>query len=179
MSLPSTHLYYYYNINNSMSFFKTGIFYIGNNDVFIMGNCQQHDDEKIKLDLQFINVIYYNHCPSYNTITSNSYEVVETLYFDNMEDAINLQQMLKYWYKYHDHKCNKKFITYSYLRIDKLCDIVQYKSATLLDYIIYNKKLDMKDMNSIPFSYELREKINNVYNKNIFNLAEFEFELEV
>ncbi len=174
MRIPSTHLYYYYNIDYSMSCFKTGIFYIGNHNIFITGKCHQNYNQKIKLNIEIINVACYNHCASYNAISSNSYQEVDTLYFDSIEDAINIQQMLKYWHSYHDFKCTKLFIQYTTFRIDKLCDIIQYKSNSLVDYIIYNKKLAMEDMKSIPFSYELREKINTAYNKQIFNLAELE-----
>jgi hypothetical protein len=106
---------------------------------------------------------------------SDSYEKVGTYYYDKIEDAININEMLKYWNKYKDFKCDKQFKSSTLFKITNgnILNKIKYRSMNLIDYIIYNKLITMEEMNSLPNSYNLREKINYVYDKNIFNLDEF------
>jgi hypothetical protein len=163
----------YYNIYLDNNFIdKWGVFYIGDGDVFIMGHTFIHNKNKIKLEITFINS--YNKY-NINMIVSNSYEKVETVYYDTVADAININEMLKYWIKYKDYKCTKQFKLLTTINIieGSLLNKIQYKPETLLDNIIYNKMLKMEDMEYVPFSLGLREKINDVYENNIFDLNEF------
>ncbi len=175
MSLPSTHLYYYYKIENDNTGYS--LFYIGNHNVFIYGYGMKTLKKKISLSIVFINVLCYNHCASNNAITTDSYMNIDTLYFDTFEDAINIKQLLKYWHKYNNYKFEDKFYHPSYFRIPQICQMIQYRPAKLVDYIIYNKMLKEEEMKYIPFSYKLRKQINNNYDKDIFNLKDFEFEI--
>ncbi len=184
MELHPTEVCYNLYINNDPTH-NWGVFYIGNGDVFIQGTTYIHHNEndKIKLQIMFINSWYkYN----INMIVSDSYETVGKYYYDTIEDAINLTEMLKYWIKYKDFKCNKQFKKSTTFKMNEgdLLKKIQYRSPTLVDYIIYNKNLSMEDMKYVPHAYNIREKINYVYDKNIFNLEEFNwnnfnFSLEV
>ena len=88
---------------------------------------------------------------------------------------MNLDEMIKIWIEYKNFKCNKMFILHTTFRIidGNLLNKVQYRSDTLVDYIIYNKMINKNDMSWIPFSPNIREKINYVYNQKIFDMDEF------
>jgi hypothetical protein len=163
----------YYNITIQQDLFnKWGQFYIGNGDVFIMGQTYSlhGENDKIILELTFINSWYkYN----INFIMSDSYEKVGKHYYDTIEDAINMDEMIKYWIMYKDFKCNKLFISSTSFKINgNILNKIKYRTMSLVDQIIYNKLIKLEDMETLPNSYNLCEKINKVYNKNIFNLDE-------
>ncbi len=172
----------YYNINiDKDNVLPYGCFYIGNGNIFLFGmtysfHNNQENKNKILLHIKFINSLNKN---NKNMIVSNSYETVEETFYDSIEDAINLKEMLRIWIKYMNHKCDKKFIKTASFKIipdvnENHLNKIEYKKSTLVDTIIFNKKLKMEDMQYVPFSYDLREKINITYNQDIFDLNEFD-----
>ncbi len=156
-----------------------GCFYIGDGNIFLIGNTyifhnNQYYRNKILLNIKFINSLNnYN----IDSILSDSYETIEEIFYNSIDDAINMNEMLKLWNKYKTHKCNKKFISPVSFKITNgnLLNKIKYTTLTLVDYIIFNKKLKMEDMQNLPFSYELREKINFAYNKDIFDMNEVNY----
>jgi hypothetical protein len=182
MELKPTEFCYNIYINNNDPC-KYGIFYIGNGDIFIKGTTYilHGENDKVKLELTFINSSY-----SYNIdyIVSNSYEQIDIKYYNTIEDAINMKEMIKFWCNYKDYKCNKQFKYTTMFKINdgNLLNKIQYRTSTLVDYIIYNKMLKItegNDMSYIPNCPILHEKINYVYNKEIFNLSELNFILDI
>ena len=178
MDLLPTEVYYHIYTNNNL-IDKWGEFYIGNGDIFIKGTTYvlHGENNKVKLELTFINSSYV-----YNTdyIISSSYETIHTAYYDTIDDAINKNEMLKYWNQYKDYKCNKKFIASTTFKINygNLLNKIQYSTPSLVDIIIYNKKLKKEDMIYVPFSPKIREKINLVYNEEIFDMNIFNISIE-
>jgi hypothetical protein len=154
-----------------------GVFYIGNGHVFIQGDTTSlQGGDKIKLDITIINSHY-----KYNTnyIVSNSYQVIDTRYYDTLEDAVNIEEMIKLWIQNKDFKCNKKFIQSTTFKINNgnLLNKMQYRTMSLVDYIVYNKMIDKNNMEYVPFCPEIRMKINLVYDKNIFDMNIFNMDI--
>ncbi len=175
IKLHPTEVYYNLYINNGKPL-ECGCFFVGNGNIFIKGETYilHGENDKIKLQIIFINPSYTNNI---DYIMSDSYEVVENKYYDTIEDAININEMIKIWCHYKDYKCNKKFIKQSIFKTPEgnLLNKIQYRTFSLVDHIIYNKmlKIENNDMEYVPNSYYLHEKINYIYNKKIFNLDEF------
>ncbi len=163
----------YYHIYTDTKFIDNwGEFYIGNHDIFIKGTTfvLHGENNKVKLELTFINSSY-----AYNTdyIMSSSYEKIHTAYYDTIDDAINKNEMLKYWIQYKDYKCNKKFKVSTTFKIGNQLNKMQYRTPSLVDLIIYNKKINKNEMKYVPLAPEICRKINLVYNEEIFNLNIF------
>lgn len=164
----------YYNIYINEIPLKYGTFYVGNGNTFIHGHTYSlhGENDKIKLEITLINSDNKNNI---DHISSNSYQVIDNKYYDTIEDAVNIEELLKSWVQYKDYKCNKKFIKSTVFKIQEgnLLNKIQYRTLSLVDYIIYNKLIKGDDMPYIPFSYTIREKINYVYNQKIFDMNEF------
>ena len=151
-----------------------GEFYIGNNNIFIYGRTYSlhGTNDKIKLDITFINSFYmYN----IDYIISNSYQKIKTEYYDTIEDAINIDEMIKHWVQYRDYKCTNDFKSPRTFNIfnGTLLNKIQYRQNTLVDYIVYNKMIKMEDMKYVPFCPDICRKINYVYDSNIFDIEKF------
>ncbi len=173
MDIKNTEVYY--NIYKTFNeFYDVGLFYIGNGNIFLRGvivNTFRGESYKFKLIIQFINSKSNNS----NTIYSNSHDIIGERYYNSVEDAVNINEMFKIWNKYRNHKCDKQYNSIAEFKTIKgnLLNKIKFKSFSMVDSIIFNKKLQMEDMKYIPFNYELRRKINIAYDKDIFNLNEF------
>jgi len=177
MTLLPTEVYYNIHINKDDPL-PYGSFYIGNGDVFIFGTTYSlHGNDKIKLGITFINS-HYKHNTNY--IVSNSYQTINFLYYNTIEDAINIEEMIKLWIQNKDFKCNKKFIQSTTFRISNgnLLNKIQYKTMSLVDYIIYNKMINKNDMKYVPMEPNICAKINLVYNEIFFDMNLFNIDFE-
>jgi hypothetical protein len=165
----------YYNIYKRFTqFYDVGIFYIGNGNIFLRGVTVKNfpgEPSKFIFIIQFINSTSNDS----NNIYSNSYEIVEKRYYNSVEEAININEMFKIWNKYRNHKCEKQYNSTAKFNIPKggILNKIKLKSFSLMDTIIFDKKIQMEDMKYIPFNYELRRKINLAYDKDIFDLNKF------
>ena len=162
----------YYNFNNKSND-KWLIFYIGNYNKFIMGQTLIYHDQKFKIKLE-ITIINSLHKYNIDRIVSNSYKLVDTIYYDDINE-INLNEMIRIWNKYKDIECSTKFkYTRSFIVSGNLLNKILYKPFSLVDYIIYNKLIKEEHYSYVPFSPLLREKINAVYEEEIFDMDVFD-----
>ena len=148
----------YYNINENF-------YYIGNGDIFIQGVYFEQQN--------IINITCIKSCYKYNIemIVSFSYMKVGTYKFDNIDDAINFNEMIKMWNTYNNYYLDI-YYTYpmSFKLVGNILNQIQYKNVSLFDIILY-KKIISKDnliMINMCFTNKKKEKINKIYNKIIF-----------
>ena len=147
----------YYNINDN-------VYYIGNGEIFIQGVYFEQQN------IIFITCI--KSCYKYNIemIVSFSYIKVAEYIFNNKDDAINFNEMIKMWNMYNNYYLDVYF-TYptSFKLVGNILNQIQYKNISLFDIILYKKIISTNDLiiNSC-FNYEQKQKINKIYNKNIF-----------
>ncbi len=163
-----THVYYNKGFYDDCFLFeKHGYFYIGNGYIFIYGAFKQLIPGNTKL-----NIIFINSQNKYNTnyISTNSYETIaEELIYNSGEEILDINEMIKLWHKYKNHKCDKEFRYTISFKVPKgnLLDTLYINPMKLLDYILYKRFIKEDDMDFIPFT--LHKKVNDFYYKKIFN----------
>jgi hypothetical protein len=147
----------YYNINEN-------VYYIGNGNIFIQG--------VYFFQTNIIEITYIKSCHKYNIemIVSFSYMKVASYKFDNIDDAINFNEMIKMWNTYNNYYLDI-YYTYamSFKLVGNILNQIQYKNVSLFDIILYKKIISKDDLiiNSC-FTKDKKEKINKIYNKIIF-----------
>jgi hypothetical protein len=154
-----------------------GLFYIGNGDIFIQGQTfttHRGGLKKVKLELRLIKSLDKLSLGC-GIIKTNSYELIGEKYYDTIEEAVNLDEMINIWIEYKDFKLNPTHPLTSKIQmtLNEKLKIVPWYQDTLVNHIIYNKKLNNDDMKHVPYSPTLREKINHAYNEEIFDMNEF------
>jgi hypothetical protein len=156
MDLIRDHLYY--NINENF-------YYIGNGVIFIQG--VYFETRKI------IYITCIKSCYKYNIemILSFSYMKVAEYNFDNIDDAINFNEMIKMWNTYNNYYLDV-YCTYpiSFKLVGNILNQIQYKNLSLFDIILYKNIISKDELIIINmcFNDEQKEKINKIYNKIIF-----------
>jgi len=168
MELFPGHLFYNNNTCDDFLFFKQDTYYIGNGNIFIQGSYTQHYNEKVKLEITVINSW---HIRNINMIVSDSYKLVDTKYYDTIEEVININEMINIWNIYHNVNINTKYESFTSFKITgNLLKTVNHRPIRLVDYILYNQLIPVEDMVNVPNSYNLKKQINEIYKKEIFNL---------
>ncbi len=174
MELHPTEVYYnlYINYDTPLPY---GVFFVGNGLVFLRGYIYKSTlKQNFILGIEFINSYYkYN----ITNITTNSYKTIAEYEYNTIEDAINMKEIIKYWNKYKDYKFEKTFIYTTSFKIEggDILTKTKYRTDTLVDLIIYNKMIKKEDMYLVPCEPNIREKINEVYNENIFDMNIFNY----
>jgi hypothetical protein len=124
----------YYNINDN-------VYYIGNGEIFIQGVYFEQQN------IIFITCI--KSCYKYNIemIVSFSYIKVAEYIFNNKDDAINFNEMIKMWNMYNNYYLDVYF-TYptSFKLVGNILNQIQYKNISLFDIILYKKIISTNDL---------------------------------
>ena len=152
-------LYYYISSNN--------IYYIGNGDIFIQGTYYNNNSVEItciKSDYKY----------NIDMIVSNSYKKIGEHKYNNKDEAINFNEMIKIWNKYNNYNLDDiPFISRLVFRMNggNLLNKIKYKNVSLFDIILYKNIIsntDLVEFNTC-FNTDKKNRINQIYNKIIFN----------
>ncbi len=178
--IDSHHVYYNTGFYECFTDERNAYFYIGNGSIFLYGYITQLIPGKAKLNITFINS--YFDCIHISHITTKSYETVaENIIYNSIEEIVDINELIKLWHKYKNHKCNKEYhkSTTYLVRQGNLLNRLYVKPMKLVDYTIdfmYKNKLFKKNMEGIPFT--LHDKINDYCGEEIFpEQSEFYYDL--
>lgn len=158
----------YYNIYYKKEYnIAIGQFYIGNGKIFLRGVTIPDNGSKYELIIEFITALRFDN----NEIHSNSYSVImDRNQYNSAIQAMNINEMVKLWNKYKTYVCDNQHAPIHKFQTIGGTVFNKYNPFSLVDNIICNKHIKMEDMQYVPFTYELRNKINCAYGKKIFIL---------
>ncbi len=168
--MDSTHVYYNTGFYDCFKDDKYAYFYIGNGRIFLYGYIRQSIPGKANLSVTFI--ISYFDCVHISHITTKSYETVaENIIYNSIEEILDINELIKIWHKYKNHKCNKEFRRLTTYLVPQgiFLNKLYIRPMKLVDYTIdfmYKNKLFKKNMEGIPFT--LHDKINDYCGEKIF-----------
>ena len=142
-------------------------YYRGDGNIFIQGTCN---------DNNYAEIIFIKSAYKYNIdmIISDSYKIVGKYAYNNKDEAINFNEMIKMWNKYNNYNLyGILFISPTVFRMHgkNLLNKIKYKNLSLFDIILY-KNIISKDILSAfntCFNSDKKNRINEIYNKIIFN----------